>query len=189
MNINKIALGTLSVLLLSATAGMNTANAEIKETENRTKQARFFDAEMRGQEYDEFEYEEFYNSEDSYSGSRIEDLNNNQRNYDNSNPENSSSGVYYFRNDSQTSQDSFYANPNNDPGAFTLVSLAYRGRYENYGIPGYLNFISSYRSGEVDAEDIVAAGVKTGEIEPMALQDEGFISAVETQVESLILSQ
>ncbi|MFP4008764.1 MAG: hypothetical protein ACLFV6_12270 [Spirulinaceae cyanobacterium] len=196
---NKLVLGTLSVLLFSATAGLPAANAEVKDSENRTKQSRplFHEYEMRGQQYDDFEYEEFYNSnetelydsDESYSGSRLGDLRNNQRNYDNSTPDNGSDRVYYFRNDAETSRDNFYSDSNYDPGAFTLVSLAYRGRYEEYGIPGYLNFISSYRSGEVAAEDIVEAGIMTGELPPMALEDDGFIRAVQMQVEGLIIGR
>jgi hypothetical protein len=193
---NKLVLGPLSVLLFSATAGLPAANAEVKDSENRTKQSHrlFHEYEMRGQQYDDFEYGEFYHSneaelydsDESYSGSRLENLRNNQRNYDNSTPDNASDRVYYFRNDAETSRDNFYRDSNSDPGAFTLVSLAYRGRYEEYGIPGYLNFLSSYRSGEVEAEDIVEAGVMTGELPPMALEDDGFIRAVELQVEGLM---
>jgi|GEM_PF-2009128 len=196
---NKLVLGTLSVLLFSATAGLPAAQAEVKETENRTKQSRrlFHEYEMRGQQYDEFEYEEFYNSnetelynsDESYSGSRLGDLNHNQRNYSDSMADNESDRVYYFRNDADTSNDNFYADNGYDPGAFTLVSLAYRGRYEEYGIPGYLNFLESYRSGEVEPEDIIEAGVMTGELSPMALEDDSFITAVEMQVESLMLGR
>lgn len=195
---NKLVLGTLSVLLFSATAGLPAANAEVKDSENRTKQSRrlFHEYEMRGQQYDDFEYGEFYNSnetelydsDESDSGSRLGDIRNNPRNHSDSAP-NNNNRVYYFRNDAETSRDNFYSDSNYDPGAFTLVSLAYRGRYEEYGIPGYLNFISSYRNGEVEAEDIVEAGVMTGELPPMALEDDGFIRAVQMQVEGLMIGR
>lgn len=195
---NKLILSTLSVLCLSATAGLPAANAEVKDTQSRTKQPNrlFHEYEMRGQQYDDFEYREFYDSNENeaelydtdepYSGSRLGDLYNNQRNYGNSTPDNNNNRVYYFRNDAETSRDNFYNDNDYDPGAFTLVSLAYRGRYEAYGIPGYFNFLSSYRSGEVEPEDIVEAGIQTGELPPMALNDDGFIRAVELQVENLM---
>jgi hypothetical protein len=216
----KLVLGSLSFLLLSATAGISAAQAAPQEAENRTKQHRFFDPYLEESVYRGADYNELYDSNDNggyerdanYSGSRIDDLNNNQRNYDadddynrdmynndgvNNRPDMydynndnySGSRIYYFRNDANTSNDRFYSDNDYDPGAFTLVSLAYRGRYEDYGIPGYMNFLESYRSGEVDAEDIVAAGVQTGELSPMVLDDDNFINAVELQVESLMVGR
>ena len=67
-----------------------------------------------------------------------------------------------------------------------LVSAAYRGRYENWDIPGYANFEQGYRSGEITAEDLVSAGVEAGELTPQAANDDEYVNSVDSELDALI---
>ena len=69
--------------------------------------------------------------------------------------------------------------------AFNLVSSAYRGQYESQGIEGYAVMVSNYNSGELTAEKLIQAAIDAGELSPKALEDEGYVNAVELQLDTL----
>ncbi len=69
--------------------------------------------------------------------------------------------------------------------AFNLVSSAYRGNFEDQGIDGYQVLISNYETGEVTAEDLIKAGIDSGELSPKAMEDDSYVEAVDLQLMSL----
>ena len=69
--------------------------------------------------------------------------------------------------------------------AFNLVSSAYRGEFEDYGIPSYAELSTEYQSGQITPEQVVEAAVEAGELSPKAQQDEDYLNAVELQLEGL----
>jgi len=69
-----------------------------------------------------------------------------------------------------------------DTEAFNLVSLAYRGEFEDMGIPSYNRLVTEYTTGDLSATDVVAAGVEDGYLTPAALEDEAYINAVDLQL-------
>ncbi len=69
--------------------------------------------------------------------------------------------------------------------AFNLVSSAYRGDFEKQGIDGYQVLISDYETGNITAEDIIKAGIDSGELSPKAAEDDSYVSAVDSQLMSL----
>ncbi|WP_052055215.1 hypothetical protein [Myxosarcina sp. GI1] len=72
---------------------------------------------------------------------------------------------------------------------FSLVSAAYRGRFENWNIPGYERLESSYQNNKVTAKDLVNAGIEAGELSPQAANDEGYINSVDAQLNDLSVSE
>jgi hypothetical protein len=69
--------------------------------------------------------------------------------------------------------------------AFSLVTSAYRGEYEDYGIPSYAELANEYQSGEITAEDVIKAAIEANQLSPRAMEDEGYVNAVELQLDSL----
>ena len=69
--------------------------------------------------------------------------------------------------------------------AFNLVNSAYRGEYEQQGIPGYSQLILDYNIGEITPKRLIEAAVEKGDLAPEALNDVGYINAVELQLETL----
>ena len=57
---------------------------------------------------------------------------------------------------------------------FELGHLAYRGYFEDQGISSYSTFLQDLNSGEVDTQDIIAAGIESGRISPSVMEDEGY---------------
>ena len=72
--------------------------------------------------------------------------------------------------------------------AFNLVSSAYRGDFEDQGINSYAVLVTNYETGELTAEDLVNAAVDAGELSPMALEDDSYIEAVDSQLDALTQS-
>ena len=72
--------------------------------------------------------------------------------------------------------------------AFNLVSSAYRGDFEDQGINSYAVFVTNYEDGELTAEDLVNAAVDAGELSPLALEDDSYIEAVDSQLNALTQS-
>lgn len=68
---------------------------------------------------------------------------------------------------------------------FALVSAAYRGRFEDWDIPGFANLETEYQAGNVTAQNVVQAGVEAGELSPQAADDEGYINDVEAELNGL----
>ena len=62
---------------------------------------------------------------------------------------------------------------------FNLVQLAYRGYFADRGIPSYQALVSAYSLGKISAENLVQTGVETGRLSPNAINDQGYINAVE----------
>ena len=69
--------------------------------------------------------------------------------------------------------------------AFALVSAAYRGRYEDWDIPGYTTLETEYGTGNITAQDVVNAGVEAGELSPQAAEDDEYVSNVDGELGSL----
>jgi hypothetical protein len=69
--------------------------------------------------------------------------------------------------------------------AFNLVSQAFRGEFSEYGVPSYAVFLSDYRSGQLDAEEVVRSAVAADWLSPWALNDQDYISAVALQMDGL----
>lgn len=68
---------------------------------------------------------------------------------------------------------------------FNLVHLAYQGHFRDQGIDSYSAFLSSYRTGEVSARDLVQVAIKTNRLPSSILEDEAYLDAVESQLISL----
>lgn len=69
--------------------------------------------------------------------------------------------------------------------AFALVSAAYRGRYEDWDIPGYTTLETEYEAGNISAQDLVDAGVDAGELSPQAADDNEYVSFVDNELGAL----
>lgn len=65
---------------------------------------------------------------------------------------------------------------------FNLAYLAYRGELRNQGIPGYSGLVSAYQDGRVSAESLVQTAITTNLLSENALNDEGYINAVDAQL-------
>ncbi|MDB9315127.1 hypothetical protein PN462_18575 [Spirulina sp. CS-785/01] len=70
---------------------------------------------------------------------------------------------------------------------FHLVNRAYRGGYKDSGIPSYGVFVTAYRSGQLDAKDLIRAGVIQGRLTTADLYDPTYINAVKSQLEGLTM--
>ena len=70
--------------------------------------------------------------------------------------------------------------------AFSLVCDAYRGRFEDLGIPSYARLDQAYRGRQVSARDLVEAAVKANQLSPLTLQDKRYIKAVDTNLRGLV---
>ncbi|MBD2181178.1 hypothetical protein H6S82_28695 [Planktothrix sp. FACHB-1355] len=68
---------------------------------------------------------------------------------------------------------------------FNLVYMAYQGYFEEQGIPSAQGLISAYRTGTVDAEDIVESAVKANRLPSSVMADDDYLNAVELQLRSL----
>lgn len=67
----------------------------------------------------------------------------------------------------------------------TLVQLAYQGYFEDQGIPSHAAFKNAIATGDVDAETLVRSAINKGRLTADALQDEGYMNTVRTQLENL----
>lgn len=68
---------------------------------------------------------------------------------------------------------------------FQLVGLAYDGYLTEQGIPRAYSLIKAIRSGRIQAEDVVQAGVVDGRLSADALQDRGYLVSVDDQLKAL----
>ncbi|MDX2096773.1 MAG: hypothetical protein SFW36_03275 [Leptolyngbyaceae cyanobacterium bins.59] len=68
---------------------------------------------------------------------------------------------------------------------FNLVFLAYQGFLESEGIPKYARLGEAHASRRVGAKDLVKAAVKMNRLPESALKDEGYLEAVEFELNSL----
>ena len=67
-----------------------------------------------------------------------------------------------------------------------LVSEAYQGSFKDQGISGFGTLIQEYEEKEVTAQNVVQAGIDAGKLDPAALEDSGYIEAVETELQGLV---
>jgi len=66
---------------------------------------------------------------------------------------------------------------------FSLVSQARRGQLQ--GVPGFAQFKTNVEIGRIDAEDLVRAGIAEGRLSANALDDDGYVNAVQAQLRGL----
>ena len=67
-----------------------------------------------------------------------------------------------------------------------LVSEAYRGNFKEQGISGFGTLIQEYQDKEVAAKDVVQAGIDSGKLAPTALENSGYMEAVENELSLLL---
>jgi hypothetical protein len=72
-----------------------------------------------------------------------------------------------------------------EANAFQLVNLAYEGYLEDEGIPSRGELEYRYARHQIDAEDLIAAGILAGYLPESRREDAGFRNAVRTQMQSL----
>lgn len=70
--------------------------------------------------------------------------------------------------------------------AFNLVSAAYRGRFEEWGIPSYARLDQAYRGGQITASDLIKAAVEADQLSAIALEDKDYVHAVDTNLYGLV---
>ena len=68
---------------------------------------------------------------------------------------------------------------------FDLVEGAYQGLLQEQGIPTNDRLISDYVEGKVTPEEIVRAAIQANRLQPTALQDKGYLSAVRAHLDDL----
>lgn len=68
---------------------------------------------------------------------------------------------------------------------FNLVHRAYSGHFSDNGIPGFNRLKTAYRSGQLDAEDLMQAAIEQGRLSPDRLEDRGYVNAVAFQLRQL----
>jgi hypothetical protein len=56
---------------------------------------------------------------------------------------------------------------------------------QEQGIPTYDTLISEYSEGKVTPKDIVQAAIQANRLQPTALQDNGYLNAVEEYLDDL----
>lgn len=76
-------------------------------------------------------------------------------------------------------------NTNNYLQPFNLVFLAYQGNLKEQGIPSGNSLIFEYQTGNLRANDLVNAAVKANKLPTQILNDQSYLSAVESQLISL----
>lgn len=69
---------------------------------------------------------------------------------------------------------------------FEITSLAYQGRFDAAGIPGYGSLESGIASGSIAAEDVIEAAIASGRLSADVLEDGSFVSAVNNQLDNLV---
>lgn len=72
------------------------------------------------------------------------------------------------------------------PTAFNLVNLARNGYLESAGIPSGGNLASSYREGEIEAEDLIQAAISVNRLPADYANDSGYRYAVDRQLWGLL---
>jgi hypothetical protein len=72
-----------------------------------------------------------------------------------------------------------------EANAFQLVNLAYEGYLEAQGIPSRGTLEDRYNHHDIDAEDLIAAGILAGYLPESRREDTAFRNAVRTQMQSL----
>ena len=81
-----------------------------------------------------------------------------------------------FKNDSVTTKQTSPAN---------LVGIGYQGFLEGQGIPSGGAFLNSVNRGDITPETLVQSGIDNGRLSPETLNNQGYLNAVQTQLDSL----
>lgn len=79
-------------------------------------------------------------------------------------------------------QTSNYINPITP---YNLVSLAYRGYFQQQGIPSYVALVSAHQMRTISAQELVEAGVNANRLSSQFLTDPNYLSAVEFALSNL----
>jgi hypothetical protein len=66
----------------------------------------------------------------------------------------------------------------------SLVTMAYRGYFNQQGVPSYLEFSSEYILGRITAERLVQTAVSAGLLPTAAVNDQGYLNVVRNQIET-----
>lgn len=66
-----------------------------------------------------------------------------------------------------------------------LVSLAYRGYFQQQGIPSYVALVSAHQMRKISAQELVEAGVNANRLSSQFLTDQNYLSAVEFALSNL----
>jgi len=77
------------------------------------------------------------------------------------------------------------ASVNRDIKPFNLVHRAYSGHFSEQGVPGFNGLATAYQSGQIEAEDLVQTAINQGRLSPDALDDAGYVNAVDFQLQDL----
>jgi hypothetical protein len=85
----------------------------------------------------------------------------------------------------QTSLNPYVANQSstNQLSPFNLAYLAYQGYLKAEGIPSTGGLVDALVSGTITAQDVMQAAVKANRLPPQALNDQGYRSALEGQLQ------
>ena len=76
-------------------------------------------------------------------------------------------------------------NPDAYVTPFNLAFLAYRGYFKEQGIPSYNVFCQQYRTGQIDAQDVMEVAYFTGRLAPSFLDDGGYENALRLQLRGI----
>lgn len=76
-------------------------------------------------------------------------------------------------------------NPFAEVTPFNLVEHGYQGYFSEQGIPSNGAFLSGVRTGKIKAEDLVKGGIARGRLTPKTRSDRSYLSAVQTQLDTL----
>lgn len=68
---------------------------------------------------------------------------------------------------------------------FNLAEQAYRGYFQDQGIPSYDQLSSAYNEGRITALDLVKSAIQVNRLLPQALNERGYLNAVDAQLRSL----
>ena len=74
---------------------------------------------------------------------------------------------------------------NRDIKPFNLVHRAYSGHFSEQGVPGFNALETAYQSGQIEAEDLVQTAIDQGRLSSDALNDAGYVNAVDFQLQDL----
>ncbi|MEM8722144.1 MAG: hypothetical protein AAGE84_23090 [Cyanobacteria bacterium P01_G01_bin.39] len=64
-----------------------------------------------------------------------------------------------------------------------LVSAAYQGRFTDQAIPSNSALLSAIRGNRIKAEDLIKAGIDSGRLSEQTLNDESYISSLESSID------
>lgn len=68
---------------------------------------------------------------------------------------------------------------------FNLVYMAYQGYFKDQGIPSAQALIYGYRTGDINARDLVSGAIRANRLPSATLADDDYLSAVDNQLNNL----